>query len=168
MQLVLDSSPILPDFDTSFVSCWLADISNCDAFVFLFIPVALINAIGITFNDGFWGFYSEIKRMKTILNNIRGYLHVSHLGGSLAKLTEYEWISIGFRKDKSFNPLKLNDLFLWCGGAGGNWTRVQKTYILGTTCLVDYLFNQLDANRQASSWWAWYYFAVQPQACFPR
>ena len=39
-----------------------------------------------------------------------------------------------------------------CGGAGGNRTPVQKTYILGTTCLVDYLFNQLDANRQASSW----------------
>jgi hypothetical protein len=38
------------------------------------------------------------------------------------------------------------------GGAGGNRTPVQKAYILGTTCLVDYLFNQLDANRQASSW----------------
>jgi len=55
-----------------------------------------------------------------------------------------------------------------CGGAGGNRTPVQKAYILGTTCLVAYLFNQLDAKRQASSWWAWYYFAVQPQACFPR
>ena len=38
------------------------------------------------------------------------------------------------------------------GGAGGNRTPVQKTYILGTTCLVACLFNQLDAKRQASSW----------------
>jgi hypothetical protein len=38
------------------------------------------------------------------------------------------------------------------GGAGGNRTPVQKAYILGTTCLVAYLFNQLDAKRQASSW----------------
>jgi len=38
------------------------------------------------------------------------------------------------------------------GGAGGSRTRVQKAYILGTTCLVAHLFNQLDAKRQASSW----------------
>jgi len=43
-------------------------------------------------------------------------------------------------------------LFYFIGGAGGNRTRVQKTYILGTTCLVAHLFNQLDAKRQASSW----------------
>ena len=60
-----------------------------------------------------------------------------------------EWLSRVLKNKRLINQAFLLGL---SGGAGGNRTPVRKAYILGTTCLVDYLFNQLDANRQASSW----------------
>jgi len=53
------------------------------------------------------------------------------------------------------------------GGAGGIWTPVRNSYILGTTCLVSLYIRLAPADRHATTRLAWLVLTLQPQAGHP-